>query len=118
MWCVLAVQDWPVTRRLAPCEHRSLASDIGKSLSRRVIRGPEPEFCVGVVENLLCPCRSQNAQQVRNALECQNRHDALATRLRQQIDKSRKDEPSNLIYDQPHRSLRLFVGVRAPDEVQ
>lgn len=38
-------------------EHRSLARNISKHLGGCIICGPEPNLCIRVIENLLCPGR-------------------------------------------------------------
>src|SRR5437016_1855758 len=76
-----ALKHRPIRSRLAPGQQRALPRDVSEGLGRRVVCCPKPKLGVGVIENLLCPRLPKNAHQVRNTLEREYGHEALAASL-------------------------------------
>src|SRR5437773_3978687 len=97
-----AWNDRAIGSRFAPGQQRALPRDVSESLGRRVVCCPKPKLGVGVIENLLCTRLPKNAHQVRNTLEREYGHEALAASLGQEIYKPPKREPAYFINDEAY----------------
>src|SRR5437016_6976969 len=76
-----ALKHRPIRSRLAPGQQRPLPRNVREGLGRRVVCCPKPKLGGGVIENLLCAGLPENAHQVRNTLEREYGHEALAASL-------------------------------------